>query len=167
MIWENMQELIRFQEIQSPDTTFIDAHITSLLNGMSKYFNCPDSLIFDWLRNPFQSNATASFSFTEKQEFLDIKTNSGLRLEFGNCGDLDSFGIDVAKTHPLIGNKAIGLLLPFPTSYLCEDGFSAVATLKSKYSSKRDVEHEIRAAISKLKPRFDLLCEKHRAHCSH
>ena len=128
--FSNMQELIRFQRIQSPDTTFIGAHITSLLDGMSKYFNCPDSLTFDWLRNPFQSNAPA---FTEKQDFLDIKTNSGLRLEFGNFGDLDSFWIGVAKTHPLIGNKAIGLLLPFLTSYLCETGFSAVAALKSKY----------------------------------
>ena len=43
----NTQDLIRFQEIQSPNTTFIGDHITSLLDGMSKYFNCPDSLTFD------------------------------------------------------------------------------------------------------------------------
>ena len=92
--------------------------------------------------------------------------NSTLRLEF-DAMDLDAFWIGIAKSHPSIGQRAVGLLLPFPTSYLCEAGFSAVASLKSKYRNRLDIGPEIRAAISKLKPRFDLLCESHRAHNSH
>ena len=55
--FRNMKELIIFQEIQSPDAAFVSEHIASLLEGFSKYFNCPDSVTFDWLRNP--SNAKA------------------------------------------------------------------------------------------------------------
>ena len=32
------------------------------------------------------------------------------------------------------------------TSYLCENGFPAVAVIKSKYSSKINVEQEMRGA---------------------
>ncbi|KAF0711120.1 zinc finger BED domain-containing protein 5-like [Aphis craccivora] len=39
-----------------------------------------------------------------------------------------------------ISNKALRVLLPFATSYLCEAGFSAVAVLKSKYRSKLNIE---------------------------
>ena len=92
--------------------------------------------------------------------------NSAFRLEF-DAMDLDAFWIDIAKSHPSIGQKAVGLHLPFPTLYLCEDGLSAVASLKSKYRNRLDMGPEFRAAISKLEPRFALLCESHRAHSSH
>ena len=164
--FRNMKELIRFQEIQSPDAAFVSEHIASLLEGFSKYFNCPDSVTFDWLRNPFNAKAPVSFTYEEKKEFIDIKMNSALRLEF-DAMDLDAFWIGIAKSHPSIGQKAVGLPLPIPTSYLCEAVFSAVASLKSKYRNRLDIGPEIRAAISKLKPRFDLLCESHRAHSSH
>ena len=81
--------------------------------------------------------------------------------------DLDAFSIDIDKSHPSIGQRAVGLILQFSTSYLCEAGFSAVASLKSKYRNRLDIGPVIRAAISKLEPRFDLLFESHRAHSSH
>ena len=81
--------------------------------------------------------------------------------------DLDAFSIDIDKSHPSIGQRAVDLILQFTTSYICEAGFSAVASLKSKYRNRLDIGPEIRAAIFKLEPRFDLLCESHRAHRSH
>ena len=80
--------------------------------------------------------------------------------------DLDAFWIGIVKSHPSIGKKVVGLILPFPTSYLCEAGFSAVAALKSKYRNRLDVGPEVRAAISQLEPRFDL-CGSHQAQGSH
>ena len=80
---------------------------------------------------------------------------------------LDAFWINVTKSYPSIGERAVGLLLPFPTSYLCEAGFSAVASLKSTYRGNVNVGPEVRTAISKLEPRFDLLCESHKAYSSH
>jgi hypothetical protein len=47
------------------------------------------------------------------------------------------------------------ILLPFGIFYLCETGFSAVAPMKAK-----DVENDLKEAISKHRPRYDKLCSK-------
>ena len=55
--------------------------------------------------------------------------------------------------------------MPFATSCSCEDGFSAVVVIKSKYRNKIDIEREMRIAISNIAPRFDKI--EQQAHCSH
>lgn len=76
------------------------------------------------------------------------------------------FWIGVEKEHPLLGKRALATLLHLATSYLCQR-FSAVASIKTKYRSKLDIENELRVAISKLKPRFDKICRMKQAHISH
>lgn len=49
-------------------------------------------------------------------------------------------------------------LLPLATSYLCEICFSAVASVKTKYRSKLNIENELRVAVSQLCPRFEKIC---------
>ena len=71
------------------------------------------------------------------------------------------------KEYPLICKKAILVLLPFASSYLCEIGLSTVATLKTKYRSRLNFESDLRVAVSDLNPRFDKLCFKKKAHLSH
>lgn len=48
------------------------------------------------------------------------------------------------QTHPNISDRALKLLMPFTTSYLCE---KALSSIKNKYRMR-----------SKLKPDFDKLC---------
>ncbi|QQP51583.1 Transposase [Caligus rogercresseyi] len=57
-----------------------------------------------------------------------------MRLQF-QSKTLAAFGIGVEKEYPLIGKRALAILLLFATSYLCEIGFSAVASIKTKYQS--------------------------------
>ena len=64
-----------------------------------------------------------------------------------------------------MGRKALCVLVPFATSYLCEYGFSALAVIKSKYCNKIDTEREMRVAILNIAPRFDKV--EQQAHCSH
>ena len=61
------------------------------------------------------------------------------------------------KEYPLICKKAMLVLLPFASSYLC--GFSAVlgGTSKTKYRSRLNFESDLRVAVSDLNPRFDKL----------
>ena len=64
-----------------------------------------------------------------------------------------------------MGCKALLVLVPFATSYLCEYGFSVIAVIKLKYRNKIDIECEMRVAISNIAPRFDKV--EQQAHCSH
>ena len=77
------------------------------------------------------------------------------------------FGLKFRLEFPLVSCKALRVLVPFATSYLCEVGFSAVAVIKSKYRNKIDIEREMRVAISNIAPRFDKMCIEQQAHTSH
>jgi hypothetical protein len=71
------------------------------------------------------------------------------------------------EEYPHFNKKAINILLPFATSYLCKTGFSGVAALKTKYCSMLNIESDLRVAISKLQPRYEKLCCKKQPHPSH
>ena len=164
--FENLHELV--------DTTVYDAtsviphiqqHISSLLGFFKKYFP-ENSSQYDWVRDPFNAPAPTGFSSAEEDQFIDMTSDSTLRLRF-TSQTLSEFWLSVEREYPLLGQRAMGILLPFATSYLCETGFSAVAALKTKYRSQLNIEQELRVTVSCFKPRFEKLCTAKRAHCSH
>jgi hypothetical protein len=75
--------------------------------------------------------------------------------------------VGVGEEYPDLSKKAINILLPFATSYLCETGFSGVAALKTKYHSMLNIESDLRVAISRLHPRYEKLCCKKQPHPSY
>jgi len=59
--------------------------------------------------------------------------------------------------YPEIATTALKSLLPFPTSYLCEAGFSAMAATKTKQRSKLDISKTVRVSLSPIIPRWNRL----------
>ena len=112
------------------------------------------------------SAAPAVFRSAEEDQFIEMTSDSTLRLRF-TAQTLCEFWLGVEREYPLIGQRAVCILLPFATSYLREMGFSAVASLKTKYRSQLNIEHELRVALSSLQPRFEKMCNAKQAHCSH
>ena len=137
-------------------------HISSL-NGFFKKDFPGDSSQYDWVRDPFSATAPAEFSSAEEDQLIDMSCDSTLRLKFASQ-TLSEYWLGVEREYPLIGQKAVNILLPFATSYLCEMGFSTVAALKTKYRSQLNIEQELRVAVSSLKPRFGMMCTAKRAH---
>ena len=84
-----------------------------------------------------------------------------------NPDSITFFWITARFKFPLVSCKALRILIPFVTSYLCEAGFSSVAVIKSKYRNKIDIQREMRVAISNIEPRFNKACMKQQAQCSH
>ncbi|KAL6476274.1 hypothetical protein MHYP_G00147730 [Metynnis hypsauchen] len=139
------------------------------LNRISSFkgkINTSLSSQYDWVRDPFNALAPTGFSSAEEDQFIDMTSDSTLRLRF-TSQTLSEFWLSVEREYPLLGQKDMGILIPFATSYLCETGFSAVAALKTKYRSQLNIEQELRVAVSCFKPRFEKLCAAKRAHCSH
>ena len=121
----------------------------------------------NWIRNPFVDNANAPQGFTslEAEQFIDLSSDLTLKSLY-NPNSLISFWVKARSEFPLEGCKALRVLVPFATSYLCEAGFSAVV-IKSKYRNKIDIERDMRVAISNIAPRFNKMCLQQQAHCSH
>jgi hypothetical protein len=75
------------------------------------------------------------------------------------------FWLERRATHPLLSDRAMKFLIPFYTSYLCEEGFSALCYIKNKYrSSIADVEPCLRLKVSNVKPDIQKLSSKKQKH---
>jgi hypothetical protein len=57
--------------------------------------------------------------------------------------------VGIGRELPHLSRKALNILLPFATSYLCETGFSAVAAIRTKYFSTMKLENYLRVAFTK------------------
>ena len=76
----------------------------------------------------------------------DVKTR---KIQFREKS-LSAFWLSVSTEYPLLSNKAVNILLPFTTTYLCETAFSAVTNMKTKYRSRLVVENDMRVGVRQL-----------------
>ena len=117
----------------------------------------------EWIRNPFVNKpGESTLPMLEEDQLLEITNDSGLKSMFETTSDLHTFWIKVKVEYPETATKALRSLLPFPTSYLCEAGFSAVTATKTRSRSRLDISHTLQVSLSPITPRWDhLVAEKH------
>ena len=161
----NLEANVQNSETETDSELYIN-HMSALQTQFALYFKDLDVSKYEWVRNPFAASSTPEFDILENEQLIDLASDTSLRQVF-DARNLPQFWLSVKTEYPNIAAKAVGILLPFVTSYLCETGFSAVAVLKTKYRSRLVIENELRAAISPLLPRFGKLCEEKQAHVSH
>lgn len=64
--------------------------------------------------------------------------------------------------------EALKLLLPFGSSYLCEQGFSTLTEMKSKKRERLAIiDEEMRVSLSTAEPRLNMICSRKEAQISH
>ena len=76
---------------------------------------------------------------------------------FETTSNLHTVWIKVKAEYPEIATKALKSLLPFPTSYLHEAGFSAVTEAKARSRSRLDISNTLLVSLSPITPRWDHL----------
>ncbi|XP_068211790.1 protein FAM200C-like [Palaemon carinicauda] len=100
------------------------------------------------------------------EDHIDMRHNHGIQMEFTNS-QLDHFWPCQLKAYPAQATKALEVLVPFATTYLCEQGFSCLLHIKMKSRNQQNSEHEMRVALSTKTPRFDAIMEKKQQQRSH
>uniref|UniRef100_A0A3Q1AGL5 HAT C-terminal dimerisation domain-containing protein n=1 Tax=Amphiprion ocellaris TaxID=80972 RepID=A0A3Q1AGL5_AMPOC len=148
-------------------TEFITSHLQALLEHFNKFF--PEETArekYDWIRSPFTVTTTSHLSSDMEDALVELSSDRTLMSAF-NSKPLSEFWISVQKEYPQLSRAALDILTPFGCSYLCEKTFSAPMYIKNKYRSCLNMEDDLRVAVSKIKPRIDLLCSTHSAHPSH
>lgn len=130
--------------------------ILSLLSkNIGKYFPSLDVSSLDWVIHPFMVIVceSAELIVAEEDELMKIRNDRGLKLKHLST-DMTSFWLSLREEYPIITKTAIEALLPFSTSYLCEDCFSAMNTMKSKNrSSLQTLEEDLAVCLSTIRPR--------------
>ena len=110
--------------------TVMCLHLDALISHFEKHFS-EDMEKHNWIRNPFVDNRNASQGFTslEAKQFIGLSSDLTLKSLY-NLNLLISFWVKARSEFPLVGCKALRVLVPFATSYLCKAGFSAAAVFK-------------------------------------
>jgi hypothetical protein len=121
------------------------------------------------MRQPVSASSekTQHFTLSVQDELAELSSNGTLQVEFWNrnvCG----FWLTVRNEYLVVVELAISVILPFARPYLLESAFSVLTFLKSKYRTHlANVEVSLRAALSDIEPRFDLLCSNMQGYPSH
>ena len=83
-------------------------------------------------QNPLSQIITMTIVSDDLQdEFFDLKNDSEARNFFLET-TLAKFWCKMSKTYKNLSKFALSILVPFPSPYLCESGFSTLVELKQK-----------------------------------
>ena len=143
----------------------IHKHLVSLSQELENYFPDITDLDCKLIRNPLKVDPT-SLPDELQEEFIDFVNDSTAKDSFDSLS-LTRFWSTMACSYPTLAKNCVRNLLMFPSTYRCEQGFSALCLIKNKLRSRLAVKDDIRVALSKTVPRIDLLVANKQAQPSH
>ena len=96
-----------------------------------------------------------------KDDLVEMRASKRIKMKFDSmhlatswCAQLEMFP-QLAKS-----SLKIKILVPFATTYLSETGFSTLVSIKTKPRNRFDPGDDMRVAITKKEPRFNLIIER-------
>ena len=165
-----------FLDVKKSDTSSeriqenVKCHLQMLADEFGRYFpeynNTEVKVYQKLIRSPFATNVR-EVAAEIQEELIELQNDRSCRDAFdSNC--LEQFWCKQAISYPKIRNIALRYLMLFSTTYLCEQGFSALLTLKNKSRNRLHVSDDMRVALSKnISPRIKELVKKMQAQKSH
>ena len=147
-------------------------HLNTFLSELDRYIPSNDYCrIFNWVRNPFQVSALEVHSNMDciAEKLLELQSRQMWKDKFKKAS-LTQFWANVQSMEPSLSDlckQAATALLPFPTTYLCESGFSTLTMIKTKYRNRLQPEDDIRCALATIIPEFDKLVKQVQGQDSH
>ena len=144
--------------------TFIIEHLEIVSAGFQSYFN-DDTLHVLWYRDQF--NTEIDPNTEEVEELAGFKVWNTIKLGFNKKTSNSSFWLSLHDSYSLLSKKVFVILVQFATTYLCEAGFSDLASIKAKFRNRLKVCSDIGLAQSKTKPNIKGLLRRVQEHASH
>ncbi|XP_068243859.1 protein FAM200C-like [Palaemon carinicauda] len=137
------------KELQGKKANFLLARekISAFLSKPQKI----DSHTVSWDVNPVKSELADLPEQPEglAKELIELRSSNETEMEFESKDDLSSFWMSkTAKAYKTAHMEATKMLLPFATTYLCEQGFSTLVNLKTRYRNRLNPEDSIVVAVT-------------------
>ena len=174
VVWKRNVKNNIFKSFPTVDENPLKAEIKKMVEdtlerisaSFDKYFPNLDVSGMEWVLNPFIERETKLEPETE-ENLIELRNDIIFKNLFAEK-ELSEFWICLNRQYPLLTREALKLLLPFGSSYLCEQGFSTLTEMKSKKRERLQiVDEEMRVSLSTTEPRLSLICSRKEAHVSH
>lgn len=141
--------------------------LESLSTSFLKYFPSLNIKEMEWVVNPFVECEAENLGDQLEENLIDLRNDLIYKKLFIES-EVSEFWLSLSSKFPQLSSKAIDLLLPFGSSYLCEHGFSALTEMKSKKRERLQmIDEEMRVCLSKTEPRISLICSEKQSQVSH
>ena len=101
-----------------------------------------------------------------KDNPIELRTNRVFEMQF-ESKTLEQYWCLAMDMFPKLCEKALSVLILFATTYLCESGFSALLSIKTKSRNRLNAQADMRVAISNKLPRFEKLLSNKQEQKSH
>ena len=135
--------------------SLLTQHLEALKDELSRYFPEEPPISNTLLQKPFVAN-TENVPERYQEEFIDIITSDCAKTDFESL-TLSQFWIKQIPQYPDLAEAMLRVLMPFPSTCMCEVTFSSLLLIKSKLRSKLRAEDDLRCAVSKTSPRIEKL----------
>ena len=117
--------------------------------------------MFNWVQYPVEVSALQVHPEMDciAEQLVELQSRQLWRNKFKNLS-LCQVWTEVQSKEPNLSDlcwQAAKDFLPFPTTYLCKAGFSALAMIKTKYCNQLQPQDDIRCALTTIDPNFDEL----------
>lgn len=121
-----------------------------------------------WVLDPFANTDTEESSNLE-EELLELTTNEELKVKFKHGYQEFWLQKSIPVLYPGLWAIVQKFLIAFPSSYMAERGFSAVANLLSKKRNRLHITErgDLRLMLTKLEPDINKLLTLHQPQPSH
>ena len=134
-------------------------HLKLLKTELKHYFPNKDSS--PYVSNPFFVDPFVLPVGTEEQkEIIEIQSDEAAKVKHKECCRID-FWLTMSSTYPTLTQKAIPQLLAIPSTWECEQDFSAMMNIKSESRNRlASTSHDFRYAVSTVAPRRNQLAQE-------
>ena len=169
-------QFTHLQEIEVSDDCrlVITDHLNRLITNMSERFEDLINMEFPaWCSQPFlfdcENETALETDGTIIEELLELQNDDTMRPIFVSKGMMMWLDQQVGERFPSLAAMARRILLPFPTTYLVECGFSTVSDILTKKRGclKITERGDLRLKLTSLEPDIQGIVKDHSAQGSH
>ncbi|XP_056633414.1 zinc finger BED domain-containing protein 5-like [Diorhabda sublineata] len=119
-------------------------HLTSMRACFEKYFPEEENTklkLNSWIHNPFLPTLQKPESMSNEiyESLLEMSSDTSMESLFKTTS-LNDYWCRIHDEYPILAKMALNILFTFPTTYLCETGFSTYAATKTKYRNRLDAD---------------------------
>ena len=124
--FDRLSILLRGDPVRTELQIAISNHLTNLCEEFKRYFPGidTDDITMKLTRNPFRCHVH-EIPEDKQDEFLELQHNSSAKDEIEAVEELGDFWVKMLPIYPQLSNVALRILLPFSSTYMCEQDFLA------------------------------------------